>query len=245
MVTGLSQNEAQTSAGSTDEKMVMVNKLFTGAIVGILRAENIIRPDEGATHPAVIDAINKYDEYLGFDWRTEQSVPDAVMGFEHWLKSEGYIYTAPVLYTVSNMTITATMQTQSGQLSVAMQVYPADGVELSDVIRTAKGELQDAIGRAFSNNNNPSPLPETVSRTQESNVADVMALRVIKNEGRLEYRIIPRSGRWVKYGIPVYLDEAMKLGFNKYKEGDHAIGGTVTFTLKPDGKPQTVTEYFK
>jgi len=239
MATGLSQSEVQTTDGSTDAKQTLINNLFVGAVVGILRASSVIRPDDQPTHPAVAQSIEAFNTYLGFEWYPTMQVSDAVVGFEQWLAESGYRYEAPVLYTISNLTVTATMQTQSGQLSVAMQIYPTDGNELPDVIRAAKGELQDAIGRAFSGTQAP-PLPETTRQPASTEFANVKSIKVAVRDGRTEYRMMPASGRWIQFGVALYPDKRAEFQIPDMMPGEYPFQGTMEIELKSDGKPARV-----
>lgn len=243
MVTGLSQPAQPTTDGHTDEKLLLIRNLFIGAVVGILRAENIIRPDDPPTHPAVNDAIDKWLEFTQADWSiVALNVPDAVVSFEHWIADKGYTWTPPVLYTVSNLTITGIMNTASGQLSVGMTIYPAEGFDMGEIIREAKRELQDAIGRAFSGTQ-PPPLPETTGRTQNSEFATIKSIRVEAKDGQMYYRMIPASGRWIKYGVALYPDKKSEFNIPDMMPGEYPAQGTFEYSVKPDGKPDRVIGY--
>lgn len=251
-VTGSSaKNQPAKSGDIVKDKKAFDGKLFAAGTAGVLRSHEVI-PDEGdyMADPVYQAAHMQFILETGTVAEEYPSAVAAIEAFQTWCETTEWTYSPPIFFVVTGFTISMTMSAPLGMLGVSMTIEPV-GDDHAAAIRGAKDHLQAELGKVFKTalEKAKSKMPakrETDEDEDEEPEYDVETtechiLRVSKDDKGLRYHAMPVSGKWVKYGIPLYKDIASKEGQKLPKEsGEYEINWEVEYELKEDGKPRRV-----
>lgn len=243
---GSSPKAPQKKSGDTVSRKPVDQKLFKAAAAAKLREIDVIGENEDyLNHPALTQAIEVWENTTGKIVAEYDNAVVASAAFNDWIDENGYEYQAPVLYRIEEYTLTLSVPTKSGNVSLSASVTPLVD-DHAAIIKALKKELTDVFSKSF-----PAPaqqnLPETGKTNGKTEYAieevQIEALRVSFYNGKVVYHAMPSEGNWTQYGIPLYGDIAKKFGIElPDEEGDYEVSWNVKYELKPDGKPRRVVE---
>lgn len=245
---GLSQEKAHSGAGGSTSTTTIDMSLVLAGVAGILRTKAIIPAEGDYTKEERFSAY--FDQYSVETGKLLADEPDAIAAinaYKTWLETSDYVWSEPIRFVVTEFSVSLTMNAPSGSISVTMKAEPIGGNADSEIIRKMKDRLQTAVNEAFGKQNAAHNQATNQSETQkkrETEEVEVETLRVQEYQGKTVYRLIPTEGRWTKYGLPLYKNDAKKLKLDLPTGlGEYEFEGTCEYEIDADEKPTRVINF--
>jgi len=248
-VLGSSNEAQQLPGGDTALKQPFDELMFQAGVAGYLRTAKHIPLEGDYTQQEAFSQAIELFEIQGGKWAKDYpSAIDALIGFKTWLDSSGWKYEKAKTYVLNTITVSVTMPTPSGQLTVSMVVEPLINNH-AQVIRDAKDYLEEQVKKTFGGNGKremPATNGESASKQEAETDRDHCSVLVVKHyKGKTYWNAIPDEGKWTKFGIPLYSDVARKFKIALPDEdGEYDIDWDIDYELKEDGKPLRVTDIY-
>lgn len=245
-VVGSSKKPAQKKNGTTETtKKAFDATLFNAGVAGYLRsAGHIPVTGDYMQHEAFNQAIEMWEINNAAARDSYDNAVEAISAFKSWLDSAGWHYVKAQTFHMVSLYVEVTMATPAGQLTIGATVEPYV-LDHSTVMRDVKEHLQEQIRKAFPGSSKPQVARNNGNEEEEQERAIEKAtchtLRVYQYSGKRVYSVIPDSGPWQQYGIPLYNDVAGDFEVDLPKtDGEYEIDWEVEYELKPNGKPRRV-----